>query len=163
MEYHPFDGLSINEHVQLIFTPCPGTKAVALSESVATLKQAGASMLITLMDDSEMLENNAFGLPDECKKQGIEWIQLPIADDAAPSDAFEKNWKSQKDNILNAINSKRSIAVHCKGGSGRTGLVIALILSAYGWSTEKIIEEVQRLRPKSLKNPVQLAYFKAHI
>lgn len=53
--------------------------------------------------------------------------------------------------------------MHCKGGSGRTGLVIGLILLTYGWSGEKVIEAVQQIRPKALKHPVQLEYFNSHV
>ena len=89
---HPFDILALENGSQLIFTPCPGTKDSILVESISTLKQAGTNMLITLMFDEEMEKNNALSLPTECEKQGIEWVQLPILDDAAPSQAFESQW-----------------------------------------------------------------------
>ena len=163
MQTHPFDILTLENGAQLIFTPCPGTKDAALTDSISTLKQAGTSMLITLMFDEEMEKNNATSLPIECEKQGVAWVQLPILDDAAPSQAFESQWAVQKANILAMINNQGTIAVHCKGGSGRTGLVIGLILLAFGWSGEKVIEEVQKIRPKSLKNPVQLDYFNSYL
>lgn len=163
MQTHPFDILALKNGAQLIFTPCPGTKEINLSQSISTLKQAGTSMLITLMFNEEMEKNNALSLPTECKKQDIEWIQLPILDDAAPSQAFESQWNVQKASILEVINNKGTIAVHCKGGSGRTGLVIGLILLAIGWPGEKVIEEVQKIRPKALKHPVQLDYFNSYL
>ena len=163
MQTHPFDILSLENGAQLIFTPCPGTKDSTLAESISTLKQAEPKMLLTLMFDEEMEKNNALSLPIECEKQGIEWVQLPILDDAAPSQAFESQWNAQKANILDVINNKGIIAVHCKGGSGRTGLVIGLILLAFGWSGEKVIEAVQEIRPKALKHPVQLDYFNTYL
>ena len=163
MQTHPFNILSLENGAQLIFTPCPGTKDSTLAESISTLKQAETQMLLTLMFDEEMEKNNALSLPIECEKQGIEWVQLPILDDAAPSQAFESQWDAQKANILEVINNKGTIAVHCKGGSGRTGLVIGLILLAFGWSGEKVIEAVQEIRPKALKHPVQLDYFNTYL
>jgi len=160
MNAHPFDTLPLENNGRLIFTPCPGTKEASLSDSISTLKQAGVNMLITLMDDKEMQENNALSLPVECSKQGLDWIQLPIPDNAPPSKVFEEQWHKQIENILNSLNSNGSIAVHCKGGSGRTGLTIALILAAYGWPTDKVIKEVQKIRPNALKHPQQLSYFK---
>lgn len=159
---HPFDTLTLENGAELIFTPCPGTKEANLSDSLATLKQAKTSMLITLMFDEEMQKNNAQNLPEECEKQGIQWLQLPISDDAAPDHVFEAQWQAQLSNILEVINAQGTIAVHCKGGSGRTGLVIGLILLAFGWPADKVIEAVQTLRPKALKHPVQLAYFETH-
>lgn len=160
---HPFDTLTLENGAKLIFTPCPDTKDSILVESISTLKQAGTSILITLMFDEEMEKNNVLSLPTECEKQGIEWAQLPILDDASPSQAFESQWDAQKANILDVINNKGTIAVHCKGGSGRTGLVIGLILLAFGWPGEKVIEAVQEIRPKALKHPVQLDYFNTYL
>lgn len=163
MKTHPFDIFALENGAQLIFTPCPGTKDASVVESISTLKEAGTNMLITLMFDEEMAKNDALTLPAECKGLGIEWVQLPILDDAAPNQAFESQWNAQKANILDVINNKGTIAVHCKGGSGRTGLVIGLILLAFGWSGEKVIEEVQKIRPKALKNTVQLDYFSSYL
>jgi protein-tyrosine phosphatase len=163
MTAHPYDILELENGSQLIFTPCPGIKDASLDDSIATLKSAGASMLLTLMSDEEMIKNNAELLPQACEQQNINWIQLPIPDDAAPSLAFESQWQVNQSSILDVLNNKGSIAVHCKGGSGRTGLVIGIILLAYGWSGEKVIKAVQELRPKALKHPVQLEYFNSYL
>jgi len=163
MQTHPFDTLTLENGAQLIFTPCPGTKEAPLAESILTLKQAGTDALITLMFDEEIERNNVQSLPSECAKQGINWIQLPIADDAVPNQAFESQWQAQVANILDLLNNKGTIAVHCKGGSGRTGLVIGLILLAYGWPGNKVVEEVQKIRAKALKTPEQLEYFNSYL
>lgn len=163
MNKHPYDILTLENGAQLIFTPCPGTKGASLEESIVDLKQAGTKMLLTLMFDEEMASNNAESLPSVCASNEITWIQLPILDDAAPNEIFESQWQTNKNAILDVINNQGSVAVHCKGGSGRTGLAIAIILLAYGWPVEKIIFEIQKLRPKALKHPVQLDYFKSYL
>ncbi|KMT66998.1 dual specificity protein phosphatase family protein [Catenovulum maritimum] len=160
---HPFDTLPLDNGAKLIFTPCPGTKEASLTESIEALKQAGTNMLLTLMFDEEMAKNKATSLPQECEKQNIEWLQLPILDDAAPNQAFEDSWLAQKQNILAVINNQGTIAVHCKGGSGRTGLVIGLILLALGYTGEQAINSVQKIRPNSLKNQAQLDYFNSYL
>ena len=163
MSSHPFDVLTLDNGAKLVFTPCPGTKEQNLADSIATLKQAGTDMLLTLMFDDEMETNNASALPTVCEHQQTNWTQLPIQDDAAPDALFEKQWLNHKQQILNTIKQQGTIAVHCKGGSGRTGLVIAIILLAYGYSADNIIEQVQKVRPKALTNPVQLNYFNSYL
>lgn len=160
---HPFDTLPLENGARLIFTPCPGTKAESLTDSLSTLKQAGTTMLLTLMFNEEMERHQVLTLATECKQQGIDWLQLPILDDAAPSKEFELQWDKQKAHILNTINNKGVIAVHCKGGSGRTGLVIGLILLALGWPAGRVINAVQAIRPKALINPKQLDYFNSYL
>jgi protein-tyrosine phosphatase len=163
MTTHPFDILTLENGAQLIFTPCPGTKDATLVDAISTLKQAGTEMLITLMFDEELLKLSAQTLPSTCEKNDIIWLQLPILDDAAPSQPFESQWQKHKESILKVINNKGTIAVHCKGGSGRTGLVIGLILLAIGYPSSKVIKTVQNIRPNSLINPSQLNYFNAKI
>jgi protein-tyrosine phosphatase len=163
MNSHPYDELTIENGAKFIFTPCPGTKEASLIDSVSTLKQAGTDLLISLMFDEEMIKNTAQTLPDICAEHAITWLQMPIIDDQAPGEEFESRWEEHKEQILTLVKNKGTIAVHCKGGSGRTGLVIGLILLAYGWPADKIISEVQKLRPKALKYPLQLDYFNSYL
>jgi len=161
MNKHPFDILLLENGSQLIFTPCPGSKGVNLAKSIEQLKQADTSVLLTLMFSDEMSKNQLTNLPIICQQYKINWLQLPIIDDEAPGIAFEAHWLKYKATILAALNNQGTVAVHCKGGTGRTGLVIALILFDLGLPSEKIIDEIQKIRPKALINPAQLAYFKS--
>jgi len=162
MPVHPYDILPLDNGAQLIFTPCPGTKDTNIDDALTTLKDEKTAMLITLMFDQEMQKNAVAELPAACDKLGIQWVQLPILDDAAPGIDFESQWAKHKSDIIGLINNKGTIAVHCKGGSGRTGLVIGLILLALDWPVKEIIKTVQSIRPKALLHPVQLEYFTQH-
>lgn len=159
MNIHPFDILALENGAQLIFTPCPGSKAANLADSITQLKHAGTSVLLTLMFSDEMSKNQLTMLPDYCEQHKISWLQLPIIDDQAPTAVFESVWLRHKAEILAVLNNQGTVAVHCKGGTGRTGLVIALILLDLGWPYDEVIREVQRIRPKALINSAQLGYF----
>ena len=158
MQSHPFDILQL-ETGAFIFTPCPGTKSVGLSQSVADLKAAGAKAIITLMYDEELVKNGAQQLAIECEQAGLSWFQLPIVDDDAPNEAFSLAFNKHLNEILAIIKSGGSVAVHCKGGSGRTGLVIGLLMHELGYAKNDIVNQVQAIRPKSLHNPVQRSFF----
>ncbi|MCH2088442.1 MAG: dual specificity protein phosphatase family protein [Pseudoalteromonas sp.] len=158
MQSHPFDILQL-ETGAFIFTPCPGTKGVGLSQSVADLKAAGAKAIITLMYDEELVKNGAQQLAIECEQAGLSWFQLPILDDDAPNEAFSLAFNKHLNDILAIIKSGGSVAVHCKGGSGRTGLVIGLLMHELGYAKNDIVTQVQAIRPKSLHNPVQRSFF----
>ncbi|MGJ8483707.1 phosphatase domain-containing putative toxin [Pseudoalteromonas sp. SYSU M81236] len=158
MQSHPFDILQL-ETGAFIFTPCPGTKDVGLSQSVADLKAAGAKAIITLMYDEELVKNGAQQLAIECEQEDLSWFQLPIIDDDAPSEAFNQAFSKHLNDILAIIKNGGSVAVHCKGGSGRTGLVIGLLMHELGCAKNDIVNQVQAIRPKSLQNPIQRSFF----
>lgn len=160
---HPFETLVLPNGAKLLFTPCPGTKSASLEESLLQLKQQGVSLLLTLMFDKEMVENNIIKLPQLCKIYQIQWLQLPIVDDEAPQEAFQQQWQKNKRLILNEIASKGVVAVHCKGGTGRTGTVISLLLLQLGWSVKKIKQEVQAVQPKSLRIQKQIDYLNSQL
>jgi len=163
MTEHPFEALALPNGAKLLFTPCPGTKTANLEESLQQLKQQGVSMLLTLMFDKEMVENNAIKLPQLCKIYNIQWLQLPIVDDEAPQEAFQQQWQKNKALILNDIANKGVVAVHCKGGTGRTGTVISLLLLQLGWPVDKIKQEVQIVKPKALRIQKQIDYLNSQL
>jgi protein-tyrosine phosphatase len=155
---HPFETIALDNGSKLICTPCPGTKLVSLEDSIEQLKENGTSMLITLMFDEEMASNDVISLPELCHQHQVSWLQLPIIDDEAPSKSFESQWEKYKPIILNELNNEGVVAIHCKGGTGRTGTVIALLLLAIGWPVDKIVKEVQSVKPKALRIKKQLDY-----
>ena len=157
---HPFDILPLSSG-QLIFTPCPGTKDASLHDSLAQLKAAGAAALITLMPAQELTQNNADNIGTICTEQGLAWFQLPIEDDCAPEHAFEQAFSTNKAAILALLHNGQTVAIHCKGGSGRTGLMAAILMTELGYSKTDATAQVQRLRPKALCHPVHQAYFAA--
>ncbi|MES9851551.1 MAG: dual specificity protein phosphatase family protein [Candidatus Thiodiazotropha sp. L084R] len=163
MAIHPFDILPLNNGGNLIFTPCPGTKGVDLETSVRQLKEAGAESIITLMPTEEMHQYNADSLPQVCKQKGLGWFHLPVEDEAAPGNDFQQIWNEHKTQILQLIEQGGSTAIHCRGGSGRTGLMATILLLARGIEFENAVALVKSLRPNSLKLPAHLEYLTQHL
>ena len=151
MSSHPFDKLSLNDGGTLIFTPCPGTKGTGLRASLAQLAQAGAKGVITLMPDDEMVHNEVTELPQACSEIGLQWFHFPIEDNASPGEAFQRAWEKNKERVFGILNQKGASAIHCKGGSGRTGLMAAIILLERGMPYEQAVAQVKSLRPNALQ------------
>ncbi|WP_027469703.1 cyclin-dependent kinase inhibitor 3 family protein [Deefgea rivuli] len=155
---HPYDLMPLPEGGGLIFTPCPGTKEADLRSALQDLQAAGAAAVITLMPDHEMQANDAADLPAACAELGMTWFHFPIEDDSAPTEVFEAQWTQSSAAVLQMLANGKTIAVHCKGGSGRTGLMVAMILLKRGVSLASATAQVQSLRPKALQIPAHIAY-----
>lgn len=154
---HPCWSLPVNNG-RLILTPCPGTQDVELSESLQQLKAQGATALITLMSTEELDES---GLPDfalAVNASHLDWFQLPVPDFGVPGADFDRAWSICHAELLLRLHSGDTLALHCKGGSGRTGLVAAKLMLASGESPQAAISAIQALRPRAFSYPAQRDY-----
>ena len=102
-------------------------------------------------------------LADYCQQLGLIWFHFPVEDDCAPEAEFEMAWSKCKQQVMNLVQTGQSLAVHCKGGTGRTGLMIAIILAELGCSYSEIVQQVQGVRPKALRLQPHLDYLQRYV
>lgn len=156
---HPFDVLPLpSQQGGLLLTPCPGLRDSSVSEALATLQQAGASGVISLMPMSELQHHAADAIGDACGQLGLAWHHLPVADERAPLADFDAAWQAAAPALLARLRAGEYLAIHCKGGSGRTGLIAARILMALGVPHHEAVAQVQALRPNAIQQPVHRAW-----
>lgn len=159
MNTHPADLLPLDrEGGGLILTPCPGTKGVPPGVALVQLKAVGAGAVITLMPEDEMASNAVANLGELCAAAGLQWFHLPIADDHPPGADFAAAWEAQRSAVHQLLDTGGRIAIHCKGGSGRTGLMAAQILIERGRSKDEARAAFKALRPKALSLDVHQDY-----
>src|ERR671916_2389915 len=93
--------------------------------------------------------------PARLRRHGLREVHLPIKDFAAPSPVqIERG----VDAILETLAAGEAAAVHCGGGLGRTGTVLACYLaSSEGLGAEEAIQRLRAMRPGSVETPAQLA------
>lgn len=158
---HPYDLLSIPGLAgKLIFTPCPGTRDASLEEALRALKHAGADAVISLMPHAELAANGAEQIARQCQALDLGWYHLPVADEQVPQEDFGTGWKAHRQALVEQLRAGRSLAIHCKGGSGRTGLIAARILIEAGIARSEAIALVQALRPKAIQHPAHVNWIK---
>jgi len=159
MSEHPYFTLDCpNQSGQLLLTPCPGTAGTALETALLSLKKAGATAIITLITDEEMLRHNASELGALCEGLQLEWFHLPIEDEGAPDELFEKHWAQLAIKVHRHLDNNCAVVIHCKGGSGRTGLVAARLLIERGLSVAEAMSQIRTLRPNAFSHDVQIRY-----
>lgn len=154
---HPTWELPV-EAAALVLTPCPGTKELGLAESIEQLKQSGVKAIVTALTTEEMQSKNVEALGTLVQAQGMLWVHLPIEDDSVPNQQFTQKWPSVSSQLQNLLKQGDKVALHCMGGSGRTGLLAGHLLLDMDWSLDTIISQVQALRPGAFTKPEQCDY-----
>lgn len=156
---HPTWQLNVDAGA-LVLTPCPGTKDADLDTSLAQLKQQGVAAIVTALDESELASKGVAELGEKAQQLGMKWFQIEIEDDCAPGDEFAAKWQQASPELHQVIAQGGKVAMHCMGGSGRTGLLAAHFLLEMQWQLDDIVREVQALRPGAFTKSVQVDYIK---
>ncbi|WP_104046229.1 cyclin-dependent kinase inhibitor 3 family protein [Vibrio jasicida] len=142
----------------LVLTPCPGTKGVELQASLEQLKAQGVEAIVTALDNAELAAKDVSALGELTQQLGMKWFQIEIEDDCAPGKEFAAKWSQASPELHAILAQGGKVAMHCMGGSGRTGLFAAHLLLEKNWALEDIVREVQALRPGAFTKPVQVEY-----
>nr|WP_158658148.1 dual specificity protein phosphatase family protein [Agarilytica rhodophyticola] len=131
-----------------------------LKDDIRFLKNISVTKVISLLEKTEI---NELGLGDEegiCKQENLLFEKYPIKDRSVP------NYKSFKTFIINSLSQiveGENIAVHCRGGIGRAGLVACCILKQSGLSDCNAISLVSNSRGCSIPDTKeQLEFIKRY-
>ena len=137
----------------------PGLES-PLADDIASLKAAGVSAVVTTLTEDEMAEYGVADLGQQVEAAGLTWYHLPVPDKSLPEEAFEARWPEAQQRLQALLEAGARVAVHCRGGTGRTGLVAAKIVLACGADWDKTLDAIRSARPGALTSEPQLEYLK---
>jgi protein-tyrosine phosphatase len=116
----------------------------------------GANLVLTLLEDHEMMLLRIRNLGPEVLRRNMEWIHLPIPDVSAPTRDFDNEWPGQSERLRKMLHDGANIVIHCRGGIGRAGMVAARLLVELGDAPDVAIAKVRTARhPKAVETPEQ--------
>lgn len=118
-----------------------------------------ASALVTLMEEAELRARGLDRLLGEVRRAGLESLWFPIPDMAAP--ASMEQARALVARILERMERRETVVVHCLGGLGRSGTIAACVLSARGRDPDQALRLVRQARPGAVQTEAQEAFVAA--
>jgi protein-tyrosine phosphatase len=118
----------------------------------------GCDVVVTLLQASEM---RLLGVPTLCERVaalGMASMHMPIHDKWVPDSMRE--FARVVDGLARLLSESKRIVVHCCGGKGRSGLVVAGVLLWLGAvdSVSEAVDVTRRARRGALKNPIHVLW-----
>ncbi|MDH3452003.1 MAG: protein tyrosine phosphatase [Gammaproteobacteria bacterium] len=132
-----------------------------LTVELQALRRSGVELLVSLLDAHESADLGLADAASVCAQCGIEHRSHPVADMSTPADgpAFTALARSLKHRLL----AGAGIAIHCRAGIGRSGLLAASVLVACGAKPEEAFAEISRARGASVPEvPAQGRWLEQH-
>jgi protein-tyrosine phosphatase len=122
-------------------------------------RQAGLDVVVSLLEEDEASQ---FELGQEggvAASKGIRFISFPIPDRGIPASTREA--LSLLSDIAVALEQGKNVAVHCRQGIGRSGLMAAGLLLTSGMPVDRAIEVVGAARGETVpETPAQLQWIR---
>lgn len=115
-----------------------------LEDEIISWRDAGLDVVVSLLEDDEAVQ---LGLNDErsvSESMGLRFVSFPISDRGVPSSA--EGAAKLLLNLTSALAAGQNVAVHCRQGVGRSGLIAAATLMSAGMGARQAVEAVTKAR-----------------
>ncbi|MBX3628101.1 MAG: dual specificity protein phosphatase family protein [Rhizobacter sp.] len=115
-----------------------------LEEEVTGWCRESVKVVVSLLESHEVRELELNAQSIICKQRGIEFLHFPIKDRGVP--ASEAKLLELVHVLHGRLQQGQAVAVHCRAGIGRTGLVAGCLLHLLGIPGQDIFHLLSRSR-----------------
>ena len=151
----PFEVFEISVGPAILgMSPLPGLTGDFLAD-VEKIFNWNPTTILSLTPKEEMEYLGASDFVSMIAKERIPWVHFPIKDFSIVDQQQEVLWEKISKNINLQINNGNRILVHCRGGCGRTGMIVLRFMIEFGENPEKALERLRVIRPCAIETLAQ--------
>ena len=130
-----------------------------LEDEVSGWREAGLDVVVSLLEKDEAAQLELGHEGDVAESKRVQFIWFPIPDRGVP--ASTRDALSLLSRIAAALEEGKNVAVHCRQGIGRSGLIAAGLLVTSGMNADEAIEVVSATRGLTIpETATQLRWIK---
>jgi protein-tyrosine phosphatase/nicotinamidase-related amidase len=155
------DTFTGNGKIGMTILPGRKDRGRELQADILVMKESGITSVINLVTDHELEEYGVPELMEAYKEAGFDAYRLRIQDQGV---SLKEEMQSGVKWLHEKAEKQEKILIHCVGGLGRTGTLLACYLKyAAGFSAEQAIALVRKCRsPRAIENHMQEEFVKSY-
>lgn len=115
-----------------------------LDDETQAWRSAGIDLIVSLLEPREEAELALSGESASSAASGLEFHAFPIADRGVPTS--RESVAELASRIVDALRAGKNVALHCRQGIGRSGLIAAAVLVSNGEELDAALEAISRSR-----------------
>jgi protein-tyrosine phosphatase len=115
-----------------------------LGDETAAWREAGIEMVVSLLEPEEEAQLVLEGEATAAATSGIDFRSFPIPDRGIP--ASREAFAELASDIVNALDLGKNVAVHCRQGIGRSGMIVGGALMAAGKDLPTALKVIKESR-----------------
>ena len=131
------------EGVRLAIMPRPRSGEWLVDE-IAGWNRLGVQTIVSLLELHEVRELDLVSEESLCRAANLQFLSFPVPDRGVPSNSV--GFANFVAAIEQRLRSGESVAIHCRAGIGRSGLVGTCVLSAFGVDPDSAFGMLSRAR-----------------
>ena len=135
------------EGVRLALMPRPRS-GEWLADEIAGWNRLGVQTVVSLLESDEVRELDLADEQSLCQGANLQFVSFPIPDRGVPSNSAD--FANLVAALEQRLRSGKSVAVHCRAGIGRSGLLGACVLSGFGIDPDSAFGMLSRARGVSV-------------
>lgn len=130
----------------------------ALQEDLDALSKWAPDLIVSMTESHEMETAKDGNLSKVFDDRNLEWTHLPIVDFGIPDATIDTRWTILSRRIHDILDQRGRILLHCKGGRGRSGMVLLRILVDRQEETGEALERLRAARPGAVETDEQFRW-----
>ena len=129
-------------------------KQPATDADFAAIKDWNPSIVVTLTGKDEFPKMGQ-SLPQRFLEASFNWLHLPIVDFGIPDRKDRDLWLGEIAQLTSILNANGRVLTHCKGGNGRSGMLLLKLLCLQGEDSEAAQFRIRAIRSGAIETEDQ--------
>lgn len=143
-------------------SPLPGMAGDSAAD-LELIRGWRPGLVISMTTEAEMIEAGLRHLGADLQRLGSRWAHLPVPDFGTPPADVLAAWPEVSRAARDTLAGGGRVLVHCRGGCGRSGMVVLRLMVEAGEPPEAALSRLRAVRSCAVETEAQRSWATATI